>query len=285
MDGVRVDREKAFQVIGLLIEGMGIRAIQRFTGLHQETVLNILASAGEQCARLLNYRVRNIRSDFVQADELYSFVKTKEQNTADDDMEHGNFFTHLSICRDSKLIINYQVSKRSWQDSENFMRDLQSRMSGKFTLCTDGLPAYIGRAGAVRKVFGDTINYASEIKQFYTKPSNMYSFRVARRIGSGEFIAVKRKARIGNPDLRMTTTCHVERTNLSVRLFNRRFTRLTLGYSKTLDNLRHSVALFVAHFNFCRVHSTLKQTPAMAAGLTNSVWSIKELLKMDYSTM
>ncbi len=278
LDGLRVPLEKAAQTVFLLCEGMGIRAISRFTGLDQETVLNVLELAGRKAAAFLDATVRNVKADFVQADELCSFVKTKEANTADDDMEHGHFFTHLSVCRDSKLIVNFQVSKRSWQDSFDFMRDLQSRMSGRFTLCTDGLPAYCGGAGVVKRVFGDTISYATEIKQFYIKPASMYSFHVPRRTGLGDVVAIKRKPRIGNPDLRMTTTCHVERMNLSVRIFNRRFTRCTLGYSKKLDNLKHAVALFVWHFDFARKHSAHGKTPAQAANLTDRQWTFEELL-------
>jgi hypothetical protein len=137
---------------------------------------------------------------------------------------------------------------------------------------------YCGRTGAVRQVFGNSISYGTEIKHFLSdKPitGNRLSsrFHFQRRV-----VAINRKKRIGNPDLDSVTTCHCERTNLSVRTFTRRFTRCTIGYSKTLENLRHAVALFVAHFNFCRVHSAHKQTPAMAAGLTDHVWTIDELL-------
>jgi transposase-like protein len=276
LGGLRVDFDKACQAVHLLCEGMGIRAISRFTGLDTKTVMCILEEAGQKAVQFLDARIRNVRSDFVQADELISFVKTKQQNTDEDDMEHGNFFTHLSVCRDSKLIINFQVSKRKWEDSLAFMQDLKNRMAGKFTLTTDGLGAYTGRRGVVRKVFGDTIDYATEIKIFSnTRRSGMYVFRA---LAQPAMVAVTRKARIGNPDLKMATTCHVERTNLSVRLFNRRYTRLTLGYSKTLENLRHSAALFVWHFDFARQHSAHGKTPAMAAGLTDRQWTIQEFL-------
>jgi hypothetical protein len=216
-----------------------------------------------------------VKAEYVQADELCCFVKTKEQNTDEDDLEHGNFFTHLSACRDSKLIVNFKVSKRTYEDSLNFMRDLQSRMAGRFTLVTDGLPAYVGKNGVVIRTFGDTIDYASEVKVFAVKPAGMYVF-LKRNERSVK--AIKRKARIGNPDLSMSTTCHVERTNLSVRQFNRRYARLTLGYSKTLENLRHSTALFVWHFNFVRQHSAHGKTPAQAAGLTDHAWTIEGML-------
>lgn len=276
LDGLRVDFDKACQVVHLLCESMGIRAIQRFTGLHQETVLSILETAGKKAAAFLDANVRNVRSDFIQVDELIAFVKKKQQNIEDGDLEHGNFFTHLSVCRDSKLIVNFQVSKRFREDSLAFMQDLKNRMAGRFTLTTDGLQAYIRKTGVVRQVFGNTIDYASEIKVFSKEnPLSIWRGRLPA------VMRINRKARIGNPDLKMSTTCHVERMNLSVRLFNRRFTRCTLGYSKKLDNLKHAVALFVWHFNFCRVHSAHKQTPAMAAALTDRVWTIADLLNWN----
>jgi transposase-like protein len=275
LSGLRVDFNKACQVVHMLCEGMGIRATSRLTGLDTKTVMSVLAEAGQKAASLLDSKICNVKAEYVQADELCCFVKTKEQNTDQDDLEHGNFFTHLATCRDSKLIVNFKVSKRSYEDSLDFMRDLQSRMSGRFTLVTDGLPAYVGKNGVVRRVFADTIDYASEVKVFSEKPAGVYVFlrRNARTVK-----AIKRKARIGNPDLSMSTTCHVERTNLSVRQFNRRYARLTLGYSKTLENLRYSTALFVWHFNFVRIHSAHGNTPAQAARLTDHQWTIRELL-------
>jgi hypothetical protein len=272
---MRVDFDKACQVVHLLCEGMGIRAVSRFSGLDTKTVMSILPEAGQKAANFLDAKVRNVRAEYVQADELCCTVKTKEQNTDEDDLEHGNFFTHLSVCRDSKLIVNFLVSKRTWNDSFNFMCDLKSRMSGRFTLVTDGLPAYVGKNGVVVQTFGNTIDYASEVKVFNAKPAGMYVFlkRNERKVK-----AIRRRARIGSPDLKMSTTCHAERTNLSVRQFNRRYARLALGYSKTLENLRHSTALFIWHFNFCRIHSAHGQTPAQASNLTDHVWTIQELL-------
>jgi transposase-like protein len=274
LDGLRVPMEKVVQVIQLMVESMGIRAISRFTGLDQETVLNILEVAGQKAARLSDTQVRNVKTDFVQVDELVNFVKTKQQNTEKDDREHGSFFTHLSVDRDSKCILNFRVSKREREDSLAFMQDLRARINGRFSLCTDGLKTYISRDGVISEVFGDGIDYASEVKVFQNPRKTYWNVFTKPTV-----VAIKRKARIGNPDLSMSTTCHAERMNLSVRLFNRRFTRQTLGYSKKLENLRHSVALFIWHFNFCRVHSAHKQTPAMAAGLADRQWTIREMLE------
>ncbi len=256
---------------------MGIRACERLTRLNRRTILGILETAGEKCARLLDAKIRNVKSDFMQVDELLSFVRKKQQNAGGDET-CGNFYTHLSVCRDSKLIVNFQVSKRSREDSLAFMQDLKNRMAGRFMLTTDGLTTYVRKTGVVREVFEDTIDYASEVKVFSKEnPFSIWRGRLPA------VVRINRKARIGNPDLSMATTCHVERMNLSVRLFNRRFTRCTLGYSKTLENLRHAVALFIAHFNFVRKHSAHGKTPAQAAGLTDHAWTVDELLNYSIS--
>jgi len=180
----------------------------------------------------------------------------------------------LSVDMSSKLIVNWHTSKRDGENTLAFMQDLKSRMDGRFQLTTDALAAYWrGCGGIVGKVFGEGIDYATERKVF-----NQRTIDNKQWYNPLAVVAIKRKARLGNPDMSLATTCHAERTNLSVRLFNRRFTRKTLGYSKKLDNLRHAVALFIAHFNFCRVHSAHGRTPAQAANLTDHQWTINEML-------
>ncbi|MFZ0828443.1 MAG: hypothetical protein WAO02_13570 [Verrucomicrobiia bacterium] len=278
LDGIRTSTDEAAKVVGMLCEGMGIRAIARLTRLDQKTVLRILESAGEHCARLLDEKIRNINVEQVQADELYCFVGCKQQNTIEGDAERGQFFTFLSVDRASKLIINWRTAKRTQTDAVQFLTDLKSRVQNRFQLSTDGWSAYCGRSGAVRQVFGNTIDYATETKHFAAENPRLSVRPELWKFRSKSVVAIQRRKKIGEPDMNLATTCHCERTNLSVRTFTRRFTRLTLGYSKRLQNLRWAVALFVAHFNFCRVHGTLKTTPAQAAGLTDHAWTIDELL-------
>ena len=275
--GVRVEMDKSVQVVSMLCEGIGIRAISRLTSLNKETVLNILQSAGESCAALLNTRIRGLTVNRVQVDEVYGFVFCKQVNTTADDDERGDQYTWLSMERDTKLIINWSVSKRNGDNAETFIRDLKSRIVNRFQLSSDGFPGYIGQDGAVFQTFKHEVDYGTEVKHFATDRSGK-GF-IPRRENPVKIQWCKRTARIGNPDGRFINTSHVERLNLSMRLFNRRLTRLTLGYSKKLDNLRHSVALLSAFYNFCRVHNSLDgKTPAMAQGLTNRIWSFKELL-------
>ena len=270
---MRIDQDKAAQIISLLCEGMGIRATARLVDCHRDTVLNVLESIGRQCAALLDAKVRYVKAAFVQTDEIHTFVGCKQRRTMSDNAERGEFYTFLSVDRDSKLIINWKTDKRTFEATEEFLRDLKARMLGRFQLTTDAFNGYCRtKTGGVGEVFGNDIDYATETKCFGYQ--QIAPFRFATTVKR-----IKRKARIGNPDMAQATTCHCERMNLSVRHFTRRFTRCTIGYSKTLANLRYAVALFIAHFNFFRVHSTIKQTPAQAANLTKDQWSATRLIE------
>jgi IS1 family transposase/transposase-like protein len=269
LDGLRVDFKQACQVVHLLCESMGIRAIQRITGLHQETILSILETAGQKAAAHLDAKIRNVTADRIAADEIHSFVYSKQRNTDGRHINRGDQFTFFSIDPRSKLIVNWFVGKRTAENANDFLTDLKSRMAGQFQLTTDNWQIYSGQDGQVRKVFGEGVDYATETK-YFAKPAPF----LPRRLTS-----ISRRCRIGNPDMSLATTAHAERTNLSARLFTRRFTRCTLGYSKKLENLKHAVALFVWHFNFVRKHSAHGFTPAFAGGVApKEPMTIAELL-------
>lgn len=268
LDGLRVDFKQSVQVVHLLCESMGIRAIERITGLNRRTVLNILETAGQKAAAFLDAKVRNVNAEFVQADEIHSIVYSKQQNTPAHDVERGEQYTFIAVDRKSKLIISSLVGKRTRMNTNDFLLDLKNRMANRFQLTTDGWATYSKPSGAVAQIFGQEVDFATETK-FFVKPA----YYLPQKL-----VSSRRYSRIGSPDMEMATTAHAERTNLSVRTFNRRFTRCTLGYSKKLDNLKYAVALFVWHFNFCRKHSAHGQTPAQAANLTNHQMTIDELL-------
>jgi hypothetical protein len=255
---------------------LGIRAISRFTGLNQETVLNVLEVAGQKAARLLDDKIRNVKVVNAEIDELHAFVFSRKDHSPVPDGERGEFYSYLSIDRDSKLILNSLVGKRNGENCYEFLQDLKQRIAGRFQLSSDGFLGYVGHNGAVFRTFGNEIDYGTEVKTFAPdlKRERWRNWRFQPLVCN----VVRRTAKIGNPDLAQTNTSRVERLNLSVRLFNRRFTRLTLGYSKKLANLKHSLALFIAHYNFCRVHSAHKKTPAQASGLTDHVWTIEEII-------
>lgn len=281
LEGVRIETAKAAQVVHLLCEGMGVRGIARLTQLDKNTVLRVLTTAGEHCARLLDAKVRNVQAEQVEIDEAYSFVKTRPDNTEANDEEHGAFFLFLSLDRETKLIVNHLIGKRHGDTAREFLSDLKARVATRFQLSSDGWKAYNGcwTGGAVRGVFGDDIDYGSEVKQFGPLVSRISSpERVSRKFNPVIVKWVKRTPHIGNPDKDQINTSRVERLNLTVRTFNKRFVRCTLGYSKTLENHKASAAMFTAFYNFCRVHSAHGKTPAQKAGLTDHAWTVKELL-------
>jgi IS1 family transposase len=205
----------------------------------------------------------------IQADEVYSIVGCRQENALPKETERGGQFTFLSVARNSKLIINWFVGKRTRENADQFFGDLKNRVANRMQLVTDGYKGYSGVGGTVAAVFGDDVDYCTETK-YFGKPDTFLPRQV---------IGLRRRRRIGNPDMKLATTAHAERTNLSVRTFTRRFTRCTLGYSKKLENLKYAVALFVWHFDFCRVHSAHGKTPAQAAGLTEKAFTIAELLE------
>ena len=210
----------------------------------------------------------------VQCDEIFAFVGCKEFNNKLHDPELGTQYTYLAVDRKSKLIMSHLIGKRDAKGCDAFMVDLRSRVKGRCQITTDGFQGYLG---AVYDAFGANVDFARQAKTYADYGNNPFKDERRYSVGKG-CLTVKTDVHIGNPDRSLISTSHVERTNLTVRLFQRRFTRLTLGYSKKLANLKHSVALFIAHFNFCRVHSAHKQTPAMSAELTNHVWTIEEIL-------
>ena len=273
LNNLRVPMDKAVQVVSLLCESMGIRAIERLTGLNRRTVLNILETAGQKATAVIEDKQRCVQAEVVQADELHAIVSCRQQNALPDETERGEQFTFLSVDRKSKLIINWLVGKRTRENAERFMMELKQRMTGRFQLVTDGWWTYAGISGCVSAVFGTGIDYAMETK-YFARP---YPYAPRQVIG------IRRRRRIGNPDMKLASTAHAERTNLSVRLFNRRFTRCTLGYSKKLDNLKSAVALFVWHFNYVRLHSSHENmTPAQAAGITKTRMTVEELLQSTH---
>ena len=268
LDGLRVDFKQAVQVVNLLCESMGIRAISRITGLDTKTILNILETVGQKAAAFLDANVHSVKTDFVQADEIHTICYSRQQNTPKDNLERGEQYTFIAVDRKSKLIINWLIGKRTRENADDFLSDLKNRTANRFQLTTDGWAVYSKGGGAVPCVFGHGVDYATETKTF-ARPAYYLP---------QQLVSIYRRRHVGSPDMSMATTAHAERTNLSVRTFGRRFTRATLGFSKKLDNLKHAFALFAFHFNYVRKHSAHGQTPAQAAGLTDHAWTVEEML-------
>ena len=263
--------DKAAQIVSLLLEGMSVRAVSRTTGVHQGTILSLLLTVGNKSRNLFDARVRNIRPRFVQADELWTFVHTKEGHlNGDVPKEWGDQYVWMAIDSETKMVLSYHVGKRDASNCVEFVRDLSERIVGRFQMTTDGLGIY---RNAIEEYFGADVDFAQLLKIYgKANPEGPEWYNPTKVIATVP-VPVS-----GNPKLERISTSHVERANLSVRTHLRRFTRLSLGFSKTLEHLTAAIHLYMAFFNFCRVHNTLRVTPAMQAGLSDHVWSVQELL-------
>lgn len=267
--GLRLPKEKIVQVVHMLVEGVGIRAIERLTNVHRDTILNVLEFAGKRSEQFFNNTILNVKVNAVQIDELYAFVNKKQRNCFPYEVDFGDQYTYLAIEPFTKLVLSYHTGKRDEFNTEIFINDLSLRVSREqsFDITSDGFPAY---TSAVSTEFEGEAGYAQLVKNFHL-------LKMAKE--SGEHIPCMEKNIIfGERKNQSISTSYIERLNLSVRTFTKRFTRRTICYSKKLDNLRHSVALFVAHYNFCRIHSTIRTTPAVASGLVANPLTITDLL-------
>lgn len=263
---------KRTAVIAALVEGNSINATCRMTGVAKHTVLKLLKDIGCASAAYHNANVRNLRVRRVQADEIWSFVYGKDKNLTLEQVKSGlgSVWTWKAIDADTKLAISYMIGDRGADAAKTFMEDVASRISTRIQLTTDGHRVY---ADAVEDAFGADIDYAMLVKIYGASNDNPES-----RYSPASCIGCRTGVLAGNPDPDHISTSFVERSNLSMRMGMRRFTRLTNGFSKKLENHGHMVALYFMHYNFCRVHKTLRVTPAMEAGLTDHVWTIEELL-------
>lgn len=259
------------QIIHLLVEGNSIRSIERLTGCHRDTIMRLGVRAGDKCRDFLDAKLRHLNLRHVEADEIWTFVQKKQGRVTDGNPTIGDQFLWVAIDQDTKLVATFIVGKRTSEVANAFMADLAGRIVSDYPqLSTDGFNAY---ANAVERVFGNEVAYGQIIKDF-DEPVQ------PGRYGPPEMVATERKQILGLTDIDPFSICtsHVERHNLTIRTFMKRFTRLALGFSKKLENLAAAVALYIAHYNFCRVHGSLRITPAMAAGITDHVWELDELL-------
>jgi IS1 family transposase len=268
---------KRAQILGMLCEGMSMRATSRLADVSINTVSKLLEDAGEACLWLHDDLVVNVKASKIQVDEIWSFCYAKEKNVAAAKSAPegaGNAWTFTAIDAETKLIVAYQVADRNGVSARVFLRDLERRLSNRVQLTTDGHSMYLS---SVTDVFQHTgIDYAMLDKIYGKIPTKDRTAEA--RYSPPKIIGTKRRRIAGNPDEAHVSTSHVERSNLSIRMQNRRFTRLTNGFSKKLDNHIHMLALYFAFYNFCRIHKTLRVTPAMAAGITDKLWSFEDLI-------
>lgn len=267
---------KRTMILTMLVEGMSMRSISRTVGVSINTVTKLMVEAGEACAAYHDEAVRDVNAARVQCDEIWSFCYAKAKNvpTAKSAPEgSGDVWTWTAIDSDSKMILSYEIGDRSGATAIEFMDDLRARLANRVQLTTDGHKAYLE---AVEGAFGGDVDYAMLVKLYGDEgqkgPERKYSPSVCKGA---------RKERVeGNPDPKAISTSHVERHNLSMRMGMRRFTRLTNGFSKKLENHLHMLSLYFVHYNFVRVHKSLRMTPAMAAGVSDTLHDMEWIVAL-----
>lgn len=268
----KLSTKERVQIIAALVEGNSIRATCRMTGAAKGTVLKLLVDLGKACAKYQDEKLRGLACKQIQCDEIWSFCYAKEKNVPEEmkgKLGFGDVWTWTAIDADSKLIVSYLVGDRSAVYARKFIDDLASRLAHRVQLTTDGHKAYLS---AVEGAFGADIDYAMLDKIYNAPPRDGQA-----RYSPAECCGTRKVKIKGNPDIAKVSTSYVERQNLTMRMSMRRMTRLTNAFSKKIENQAHAVALHFMHYNFCRVHQTLRVTPAMEAKVSDHVWSLEEL--------
>jgi IS1 family transposase len=269
--------EQRAQIVSLLVEGNGINAITRITGVAKNTVLKLLADLGEACEAFHDENVRGLTSKRIQADEIWSFCYAKKKNVPAErqgQFGFGDVWTWTAIDADSKLMVSWLIGRRGAQDALAFMRDVASRLTNRVQLTTDAHHAYLY---AVEGAFHRDVDYAQLVK-IYGEDSQA---QAEHHYSPAKCLGTKREARIGRPDPDHINTSFVEKHNQTMRQNMRRYTRLTAGHSKKIENHRFATALHFVHYNFARICQSIRCTPAMEAGISSHVWSIEELVRLS----
>ncbi len=270
---MRLPMEKALSVIQHLVEGCSIRSTERITGVEKRTILSLLELVGKKCEALLEDRIQGLAVKDVQCDEVWGYVGMKEKAKGKRNLESdelGDAWCFVAMERHTKLILAWHLGRRTMTDTVAFTEKLGHATSGNFQVTTDGFAAY--RDAVVYSLGGQKVDFAQLVKIYANNPEGQTRYSPAECTGS------KKVAVFGNPDMDKVCTSHIERQNLTVRMQMRRMTRLTNAFSKKWLNLKWAYALQFAYFNFCRVHLSLRVTPAMEAGITDHVWTIQELI-------
>lgn len=273
---MRIPMDKALLVLQLLVEGNSIRSTERISGIHRDTILSLLLTVGEKCEQLLFDRIQNVSVKSVQCDEIWGFVemkeKTKNRKGRGDESDLGDAYCFVGMETNTKLILAWHLGRRTAADTMAFTEKLARATADHcFQINTDGFAPY--RDAVVYSLGSKLVDFVQIVKIFGTPESEK-----EKKYSSPEVIEMVKTPIFGEPDLDAATTSHVERQNLTIRMSMRRMTRLTNAFSKKWFNLRAAYALQFAYYNFCRVHKTLRVTPAMEAGLTDHVWTLEELI-------
>ena len=270
----KLPTETRIQILGMMVEGMSMRAIARLTGASKNTVVKFLRDAGEACARYQDENLRGLTCKRIQVDEIWSFVGMKQKNIPAErkgEFGIGDVWTWTAIDADTKLNVSWLLGDRSTATATEFMVDLASRLSNRVQITSDGHKAYLE---AVEEAFGIDVDYAQLVKIYGEAPE------AQKRYSPAECVGCKRENVTGSPDPNHISTSYAERANLTMRMSMRRFTRLTNAFSKDAENHAHSIAIHFMFYNFARIHQTLRVSPAMAAGVTGKLWELGDIVAM-----
>jgi IS1 family transposase len=266
-----LNTDKKIAIIGALAEGSSIRSIERITGVHRDTIMRLGVKTGKGCMSLMDAKMRNLHCRRLEMDEIWGYVGRKENHRMrSDNPEYGNIWTWCVIDADTKLVPTFKVGERGRKTAHEFVRDVASRMAYRVQISTDGLNEYVS---AIEEAFGADADYGQIIKTYghEVTEDNRYS--------QPEVVAAEKKVVSGHPNVDLISTSYIERLNATTRLHMRRLTRLTLAFSKKRENFEAAVGLHFAYYNFVRRHNTLRCTPAMAAGVVGTFWSVGDLLE------
>jgi len=271
----QLSTEKRAAVVAALVEGNSLRGTARLTGVSRMTIEKLLRDLGTACVAYHDAHVRGLKSQRIQCDEIWSFIGAKAKNVPEQKRgEWGDCWTWTAIDADSKLIVSYSIGPRNAAVAYDFMRDVASRLTNRIQLTTDNFRLYLN---AVDYAFGMDVDYAMLEKHY---GAYVTSGSAAHRYTPAKITGVKAATITGSPDRKHVSTSYVERQNLTMRMHMRRFTRLTNGFSKKIENHAHSVALHFMYYNFCKIHQSLRVTPAMEAGLTTCPWDLQDLVAL-----
>ena len=266
-----LNTDKQIAIVGALAEGSSIRSIERITGVHRDTIMRLGVRIGKGCASLMDSSMRNLPCTRLEMDEIWGYVGKKENHRLQgDNPEFGNVWTWCVIDAETKLVPTFKVGDRSRKTAHEFVKDVASRMAYRVQISTDGLTDYVT---AIENAFGADADYGQIIKTYGHEVS------ADNRYSQPEVTGIEKKIVAGNPKVELISTSYVERLNATTRLHMRRLTRLTLAFSKKRENFEAAVGLHFAYYNFVRRHNTLRCTPAMAAGVASSFWSVGDLLE------
>lgn len=268
--------EKQASVIAALAEGSSIRSIERMTGIHRDTIMRLGVRVGMACEKLMDETMRNLDCRQIQVDEIWGFIGKKQRSVMPEhegDLNQGDVWTFVALDPESKLVPSFICGKRDFAHTHAFALDLYGRMKNKVQLSSDGMNQYIG---VIDDVFGPDADYGQIVKVYASEAEDGGN---ARRYSPPVVTAVRKTVISGDPDPTLISTSLVERQNLTMRMHCRRLTRLTNAFSKKFDNFRAAIALFYGYYNFVKIHSSIRCTPAMAAGVASRLWKVEDLVE------